>query len=148
MEVTDDGLGRINRPYVAEGWGRHAEGPNEVVLDHVVKEETGVDLGDSVTLVLNGTSVEFDVVGFASQPDHAYYVPSADVLFPFGSLVAAYVNRTRCWNIWVRAPRSATGCWWTWKGHRPTTSPKRRNAKARPWRIWPRPWPPPSNRKG
>lgn len=95
MEVTDDGLGRINRPYVAEGWGRHAEGPNEVVLDHVVKEETGVDLGDSVTLVLNGTSVEFDVVGFASQPDHAYYVPSADVLVPVpGSLVAAYVNRT------------------------------------------------------
>ena len=95
MEVTDDGLGRINRPYVAEGWGRHAEGPNEVVLDHVVADETGMALGDTVTFVLNGTSFDFDIVGFASQPDHAYYVPSADVLVPVpGSLVAAYMNRT------------------------------------------------------
>ena len=95
MEVTDDGLGRINRPYVAEGWGRHAEGPNEVVLDHVVADETGVALGDTVTFVLNGTSFDFDIVGFASQPDHAFYVPSADVLVPVpGSLVAAYMNRT------------------------------------------------------
>jgi len=95
MEVTDDGLGRINRPYVAEGWGRHAEGPNEVVLDHAVADETGVSLGDTVTFVLNGTSFDFDIVGFASQPDHAFYVPSADVLVSVpGSLVAAYMNRT------------------------------------------------------
>jgi len=95
MEVTDEGLGRINRPYVAEGWGQHAEGPNEVVLDHAVAEEIGISLGDSITFVLNGSSVDFDVVGFASQPDHAFYVPSANVLVPVpGSLVAAYMNRT------------------------------------------------------
>jgi len=95
MEVTDEGLGRINRPYVAEGWGQHAEGPNEVVLDHAVAEEIGISLGESITFVLNGSSVDFDVVGFASQPDHAFYVPSADVLVPVpGSLVAAYMNRT------------------------------------------------------
>ena len=44
MEVTDEGLGRINRPYVAEGWGQHAEGPNEVVLDHAVAEEIGISI--------------------------------------------------------------------------------------------------------
>ncbi len=97
MDLTDTGLGRINRLYAldnaAQAWGSQRPGEGEVVLDQQVRKEMGVELGDTVTLELNGSEYDFDVVGFAVQPDHAYWVSSPDVLVPTpGTLMVAYLD--------------------------------------------------------
>lgn len=97
MDLTDSGLGRINRLYAldddAQAWGSQRPGDGEVVLDQQVRKEMGVDLGDTVTIEVNGTEHAFDVVGFAVQPDHAYWVSSPDVLVPTpGTLMVAYLD--------------------------------------------------------
>ena len=97
MDLTDTGLGRINRLFAlsddAQAWGSQRPGAGEVVLDQQVRKEMGVDLGDTVTIEVNGTEHAFDVVGFAVQPDHAYWVSSPDVLVPTpGTLMVAYLD--------------------------------------------------------
>lgn len=97
MEVDEDRLGRINRLFALEDaeepWGRLVPGVGEVVLDQQVRKEMGIALGDTVSLELNGTAHDLEVVGFAVQPDHAYWVSSPDVLVPTpGTLIVAYLD--------------------------------------------------------
>jgi|GEM_PF-52020 len=86
--------------------GRMPVAPDEVVLDsHVIddieklnadstraEEMPAIELGDTVTLVLNGSIVSRTVVGTAISADHIWFVPDRGQLMPApGAFMAFYM---------------------------------------------------------
>ena len=81
--------------------------------------------------------------------DHAYYVPSADVLVPVpGSLVAAYVNRTALLEHLGEGPEVRNRLLVDVEGTPAYDFPETPEREGEALADLAEPWPPPSNRKG
>ena len=73
---------KISTTWVEEDWGRMPIATGEVAIDRHMNDELKIEIGDEITVVLNGSKVNLTVTGYANHPAHLWYVPSKDNFLP------------------------------------------------------------------
>ena len=73
---------RVTLPYIREGWGEMAVRPDEVLIDVHMHDELGIEIGESVTVMLNNSEHNLTVTGYANHARHLWYVPGPEQLMP------------------------------------------------------------------
>ena len=82
----------ISTLWFDEGWGELADAPGEVVIDRHMQIQLGIEVGENVTLILDGKEVEMLVTGIANHPHHIFYVENdGDILMIDGTLAVVYL---------------------------------------------------------
>ncbi|MEE3083168.1 MAG: FtsX-like permease family protein [Candidatus Thermoplasmatota archaeon] len=82
----------ISNLWFDDGWGELADESGEVVIDRHMQVQLGIEIGNTVTLILNGEEVPLLVTGIANHPHHLFYVENdGDLLMIDGTLAVVYL---------------------------------------------------------
>lgn len=82
----------VTTPYIREGWGEMADEAGEVLIDRHMNAELEIEIGDTVTILLNSTEMNLTVTGYANHAQHLWYVPGPEQLMPTeGTFAVVYL---------------------------------------------------------